>query len=551
MYTGPVGLSCDDTKLFPAFRPYWDAIEEAYYVVGCTGSPLRIADIEEFNSQLKQGLLEKATKVSTRSNVRPLPPFNQLVSSQLRLWCVQVPLPNVAPAIVTARAIPNKTSADTLVHYQLEILYGLISQKIHVVSSASDGSATERSMQRKLTAEAEGKRDYRIRHPKPISSESPDITTSIPLFGGQPVVMVQDSKHAAKTARNNATTGAKLLTLGNYVAMYSQIRRAAFADDGPLYRRDVEKVDRQDDNAACRLLSSATLGWFVKCSEVNPAKEDIRGLIIYLFLMGELVDAYQSRTLPHIERVKMVLRLHFFLERWEAFLGRAGYGKSTHFISPQFRDILQYLIFGLIQLIIVYRDTYDSRFPLLLWLHSTEVCEHVFGVLRTLIKDFTMLDFYNLVKKIFIRMRLFTESTLPTAGKDAAAGYAHTFSDCRGIDLTALSAFPTDEQINEAARQAYDEAESLLFILGISPELFAEPGPDTKPTTTPAAMAQEPVDEPEEEDDEVFDDTDEISYLYECVEALEGSSLSSERQKLMKDLSYTSVILHTHQDTDM
>ena len=59
--------------------------------------------------------------------------------------------------------------------------------------------------------------------------------TSIPMFKGQPVVMVQDAKHAAKTARNNATTGAKLLTLRNYTVMYSQIQRAALAHDGPLY----------------------------------------------------------------------------------------------------------------------------------------------------------------------------------------------------------------------------------------------------------------------------------------------------------------------------
>ena len=193
--------------------------------------------------------------------------------------------------------------------------------------------------------------------------------------------MIQDAKHAAKTARNNVTTGAKLLALGNYVAIYSQIRRAAFAHDGPLYQRDVERVGRQDDNAACRLLSSTTLKWFIKSHKANLENEDVPGLIIYLFLMGELVDSYQSRTLPHIERVKMALRLHFFLERWEIFLNRAAYAKSTHFISSQFHDIHHFMIFSLIQLIIIYRDTYSSRFPLLPWLHSTEVCEHIFGVL--------------------------------------------------------------------------------------------------------------------------------------------------------------------------
>jgi hypothetical protein len=333
--------------------------------------------------------------------------------------------------------------------------------------------------------------------------------------------------------------------------MYSQVRKAAFAHNGPLYRRDVEKVDRQDDNAACRLLSASTLKWFITHHGSGPGNEETRGLIIFLFLMGELVDAYQSRTLPHVERVKMVLRLHFFLERWGLFLDRAGYPKSRHFISGQFRDILNYLVFGLIQLIIVYRDTYGSRFPLLFWLHSTEVCEHVFGVLRSLVKDFTMLDFLHLVLKIFIRLRIFTKLTLATIGKDTASGYAHTYSDCRGIDLTALSTFPTDEEINEAARLAYEEAEDLLFILGVSPDMLAKPA--TGPAMTPASQDNdEDLEDFDAEDaEDTFDETDGISYLYECAEELKASSLSFDRQKQMKDLSYASIMLHTHKDVTM
>ena len=67
-----------------------------------------------------------------------------------------MPLPNVALTIVAARAIPDKISAEELVCYQLEILHGLINQKVHVVSSASDGSAVEWSMQCKLITSAGG-----------------------------------------------------------------------------------------------------------------------------------------------------------------------------------------------------------------------------------------------------------------------------------------------------------------------------------------------------------------------------------------------------------
>ena len=405
--------------------------------------------------------------------------------------------------ILTARGIPEKIPAKTLLEYQLEVIHGLIRQKIPVVSSASDGSATERSMQSKLIASADDTRSYMIKHPRPPSAASDWIITTIPLFRGQPIVMLQDSKHAAKTARNNVTTGAKFLVLGDYVAMYSQIRKPALAKNGPLYKRDVEKVDRQDDNAACRLLSSATLGWLKAHHDASPDNEAVRGLIVFLFLMGEAVDAYQNRSLPHIERVKMVLRLHFFLECWELFLDRAGYTRLTNFISPQFRDILRYLVFGLIQLVVVYRDNYRSRYPFLPWLHSTEVCEHVFGVLQSLVKDFTMLDFLNAVPKLFLRLQLFTKSTVHSSGKETASGYAHTFSDCRGIDLSALSTFPTDDEINQVAKIAYDEAENLIFILGVSPESLADAQvKDSTPAHTVHSDGSEEGDE--------FDGDDEV-----------------------------------------
>ncbi|KAJ7728968.1 hypothetical protein DFH07DRAFT_695847, partial [Mycena maculata] len=67
--------------------------------------------------------------------------------------------------------------------------------------------------------------------------------------------MLQDLKHALKTFRNNLFSGARLLALGSYTAIYAHIREMAFEDGSPLFHRDVEKLDRQDNNAAARLFS--------------------------------------------------------------------------------------------------------------------------------------------------------------------------------------------------------------------------------------------------------------------------------------------------------
>jgi hypothetical protein len=64
-YSGPLGLSCDDTKLFAAYRTYWDTQENTWFLVGATGNPMRMADVDELREILDNGATQKATKVCT------------------------------------------------------------------------------------------------------------------------------------------------------------------------------------------------------------------------------------------------------------------------------------------------------------------------------------------------------------------------------------------------------------------------------------------------------------------------------------------------------
>ena len=116
----------------------------------------------------------------------------------------------------------------------------------------------------------------------------------------EPIVMIQDPKHLLKTFRNNLFSGARLLVLGNYTAMYLHAHAVAF-EDGPLYHRDVEKLDRQDDNAATRLFSSHTIAW------LKVHHPEALGCIVYLFVFGELIDAYQNRHILLVEWATLAL----------------------------------------------------------------------------------------------------------------------------------------------------------------------------------------------------------------------------------------------------
>lgn len=296
----------------------------------------------------------------------------------------------------------------------------------------------------------------------------PPLSVVIPMYHGHAIVIIQDAKHGLKTFRNNLFSGARLLVLGNYTAGYAYARSLAFHPDSPLYHRDVEKLDRQDDNAATRLFSPTALEFLVKQSP------DCVGQIIYKFNMAELIASYINPELYHVVRLKMAFRTHFFLNIWRQYLRVASYAESRHFISREAADIARILVEGILGLVIVYRDYLGDATPtpLLPWLHSSEPCEHVFGEARKLVSDFTFLDFLYMIPRLHVVLRSLIKFSHTTNPKATAAGYAHDYFLFDRVDLAKLAVFPSDAEIRQAAEDAWSEAESLFALVGITPSDF-------------------------------------------------------------------------------
>lgn len=66
-YEGPVALSCDDTKLLPSLRPYFDKEKDGYFIMGNAGEPYQLMDPDAFERVVTSGQLQKASKVSSVS----------------------------------------------------------------------------------------------------------------------------------------------------------------------------------------------------------------------------------------------------------------------------------------------------------------------------------------------------------------------------------------------------------------------------------------------------------------------------------------------------
>jgi hypothetical protein len=283
------------------------------------------------------------------------------------------------------------------------------------------------------------------------------------------------------------------------------------------------------------------------------------GLIIYLFICGEVIDAYQNRSLSLSDRVQLILRAHFFIELWEKFLDISNYPKSRHYVSPQCADITRTLIHGFLQVVIIYRDYAGGPRPLLPWLLSTEVIEHVFGFCRQIVKDFNMLDFHYMVPKLFVKLRQAVLSSKFSDGKARASGYNHTYADTRGMDIIALSTYPTNNDINNIAVRAYGEAESLFALLGVTAsDLFYE---SAAPAHLPAIRTWliEDIDELFGQDESAIDDdigsdsgehTDDYQLALDLLENADDDLPHAQEQQL-KSYRYASIALSIEERSQM
>ncbi|KAF8148818.1 hypothetical protein B0H34DRAFT_735383 [Crassisporium funariophilum] len=288
--------------------------------------------------------------------------------------------------------------------------------------------------------------------------------------------MVQDSKHALKTLRNNLFAGTRLLVLGNYVAMYSHICNLALEDGSPLF----------------------------------------------------------NQSIPHAERVKLVLCAWYFLDAWTASLDVSGYTKAQHHLSREALDTMRIVVEGYFGLLFIHRDYTDEISPFLPWLHSSEACEHTFGESRQIVKDFTMLDFIYMIPKLCIKMRQAILRAQMSDPKVCAFGYNHTYFNNAGLDELALATFPSDSDIDLAAQAAADEADSLLRLLDLRPQQI-QSLKQLIPAlpTIDSWFRDETYDDEGDKDNKSSSDAQELQRLFDKGEDMSLLQTEAEERKLM------------------
>lgn len=445
-YNGPVIAMTDNTKLYP--RLGYSA--NLGCIIGSTFSydQTRVEYYDEVETIIRNII------------------SNNAIAKQVRLYLLQIPLPKFPPIVIGL--VPNNGSETSTYILQMhETVLEIASQlSIHIISIGADGASTEFNAQKYLMTK-------NTRSIKGFSDPIYNINFTCPVFSGVgPVIRVSDPLHARKSARNALFSGARFLTLGHYVATYDQVLDMCEQDDSVLYKKDVINCDRQDDGASYRLFCSSLLSQVMN----SNSSENIRyRLFVYLFVIGELIDAYQNRMILHLERARMAMIAYFFLMLWRSYILSARSANSNYisleknFLATQTFNILTSLAESLILLIVSHRDFYDS-YPLLPWLHGSEGCEHFFGLCRQINNDFTFSDLLYMVPKVSYIYKAYTNGTLNEVIKDKTSGVgyiAHYNTGTLAETINILRQWPSDDDLLCAVHEGYQQAWDLAKVLSM------------------------------------------------------------------------------------
>jgi len=62
-YSGPITLSCDETKLLSGLHLYWNPVDSAHYLVGSVNGPMKVLDPDGVNHFMSDSTIVLGTKV--------------------------------------------------------------------------------------------------------------------------------------------------------------------------------------------------------------------------------------------------------------------------------------------------------------------------------------------------------------------------------------------------------------------------------------------------------------------------------------------------------
>ncbi|PKK55546.1 hypothetical protein RhiirC2_802113, partial [Rhizophagus irregularis] len=170
---------------------------------------------------------------------------NNTLATQVRVIVLKIPIGKIPSMVIAILPTKGDEFAEQIFNILCTVLDFAHQNNLNILSMDADGARSEFNAQTKIMNSST---TY-------FTFDDPfyNVHFKVPIIHGRPLVRVQDPKHAKKTARNQLFTGARHLSLGIDTMFHS---------DNLLQIIQAENIS------------------------------DMIGLFIYLFVLGELCNAY-------------------------------------------------------------------------------------------------------------------------------------------------------------------------------------------------------------------------------------------------------------------
>ncbi|KAH9849547.1 hypothetical protein C2E23DRAFT_861950 [Lenzites betulinus] len=300
--------------------------------------------------------------------------------TKVRAILVKIPLPQIPPLVIALRPTKGNDNAHGIHEELVRFLAMAKRLEMAVISMSADGAASELAVQALMYAE---KSDL-----SPLSYDYPlyGVHLHAPVFATMgPLISVQDLPHAPKTCRNQPQYGTHTASLGKE-------RRRGCLTYVPSHGLSATTMERLDGSR-----------------DVRP---EFIGLLVYLFIFGELFDAWLNRRMSAQERVLAALQARFFLHIW-----------AHHHYPTQ---------------------------PFCPWLLGTKFVKHFFSLARSLLPDFTYAELLKLVKHVMLHQHILLTGTIQSSVRMpdyilnglVILGFKEASQICKQIFLMAIPSKP-------------------------------------------------------------------------------------------------------------
>lgn len=291
---------------------------------------------------------------------------------------------------------------------------------------------------------------------------SPHNEVLVDVKNEQEVSYIQDPIHEALKLRNFLLKPSRIIPMGNAQVSTSHLRiliKKFPKNMHGLVLSDISPDDRQNFKSYEKITTENVL------QSLANGVVGSEATIKYLSLCKQITHEFTEPNLKPEQRIYFIWSALYFFRAWRKWIQRSDYSLGKNFISSNAFSCLEINAYGLLHLIVKFRDAGTPQYFLPV-LFQSQTCENTFRQMRSMSAaywtriNFSLLDLLYIIRRIELQNEL-AYSKLIKIGLSIPS-YRHNLDSCE-----VVHELPSNEEIQNILKHARDTAISEASIFGM------------------------------------------------------------------------------------